>query len=409
MNPSPHIAIIGAGPAGLLAAEDLARSGLSVTIYDRMASPLRKFLLAGRGGLNLTHSEPPGPFMRRYGQMPDVLASALDAFPPEDLRAWAKDLGEETFVGSSGRVFPKSFKATPLARAWLRRLDELGVAFQFRHLWTGWDNTGATTFETPTGPATINADATLLALGGASWPRLGSDGTWQTILAARGVGITPLQASNVGIEIPWSDTFRQRNAGQPLKGCRFRVRESGVRGEAVITGSGLEGGAIYALSSPIRTALADGNAVLELDLKPDVAAEALATRLAAARPGETLANTLRKQAGLPPLALGLLRESTPAGDAGSAPRDPAMLADRIKRVQLPIQGLRPMERAISTAGGISFSEVDSGLQLKAVPRVWVAGEMLDWDAPTGGYLLQASFSTGLLAGRAMAETLRKRA
>jgi uncharacterized flavoprotein (TIGR03862 family) len=401
MTPPPSIAIIGAGPAGLIAAEHLARAGCAVTVYERSPSPLRKFLLAGRGGLNLTHSEPLERFLPRYGDTPAPVADAIRAFPPEELRQWAVELGEETFVGSSGRVFPKSFKATPLARAWLRRLEGLGVALRARHLWTGWDTCGALTFETPEGTISIRPDATLLALGGASWPRLGSDGSWQPLLAARGITITPLEASNAGVLIQWSEPFRQRNAGAPLKACGFTVGGVTVRAEAVITSTGLEGGAVYALSPALRAALATGPATLTLDLKPDVPEAALAARIAAARPGESLSNLLRKAAGLPPVALGLLREAT----GGAIPREPSLLAAHLKALPLTVIAQAGLARAISTAGGVAFSEVDATLQLKAAPGVWVAGEMLDWDAPTGGYLLQASFATGRMAAAGMVSSV----
>ena len=402
MNPETAIAIIGAGPAGLAAAERLAATGHVVTIFDRMPSPARKFLLAGRGGLNLTHAEPLDAFLRRYKPTHPRLVRALNAFPPESLRQWADGLGEETFVGTSGRVFPKSFKATPLARAWLRRLDVLGVRFAFRHRWTGWDRTGALTFTTPAGSVAIRPAATLLALGGASWPRLGSDGGWAAILEAQGVSVLPLQPSNVGIRIDWSETFRQRNAGAPLKSISFAIGETSTRAEAVVTETGLEGGAIYALSSSLRVALAAGPATLRLDLKPDMSAEALATRLAGQRKGETLSNMLRKAAGLPPVALGLLREAF-----GSAlPRDSAGLAAALKSLPLTISGIRPLDRAISTAGGIAFDALDDAYMLAAIPGVFAAGEMLDWDAPTGGYLLQACFSTGIAAAEGIASFVK---
>lgn len=394
------IAIVGAGPAGLIAAERLAQKGRAVTVFERMPSPARKFLLAGRGGLNLTHSEPLERFLARYPSLPPRLESAIRAFPPEALRAWAAGLGEEPFAGTSGRVFPKSFKATPLTRAWLRRLDSLGVRFAFRHRWTGWAGDGVLTFDTPDGPRALKPAATLLALGGASWPRLGSDGGWRDIVAARGIPVTPLAPSNVGISIAWSEAFRTRNAGTPLKGIRISVGGAETRAEAVITETGLEGGATYALSAPIRAALDTGGASLTLDLKPDVSEAALAARLAASRRGESFVNILRKATGLPPLAAGLLRETF-----AHPPRDPAALAAALKALPLAITAMRPLDRAISTAGGVRFDALTDALMIKALPGVFIAGEMLDWDAPTGGYLLQACFSTGVAAAESIVEHL----
>ena len=404
--PSPRrasVAIVGAGPAGLIAAEHLARAGHAVAVYDRMASPARKFLLAGRGGLNLTHSEPLERFLGRYSTGRPLVTPPLLAYPPEAVRAWAHDLGEDTFVGTSGRVFPKSFKATPLLRAWLRRLADLGVMLKTRHSWTGWSAEGALTFQTPDRQHTDNPDATLLALGGASWPRLGANGDWVAPLQARGIAITPLAASNCGAHIAWSEPFRSRHQGQPLKGCAFTLGGTVVRAEAVITARGLEGGAIYALSAALRTALAEGPATLRVDLKPDLAEATLAARLATARKGETLSNLLRKKAGLGPVALSLLREA----GADPLPRTPPELARRIKSLPLDITGMDGLERAISTAGGIAFEAVDEGFMLKALPGVFVAGEMLDWDAPTGGYLLSACFATGAAAARGITDWLSR--
>ncbi len=391
MSVQRSIAIIGAGPAGLFAAERLAAAGLAVTVYDRMASPARKFLFAGRGGLNLTHSEPLSQLLARYHSGGPALAAAITAFPPEALRQWAEGLGEATFTGTSGRIFPKSFKATPLLRAWLRRLEAAGVTFCMNHRWTGWTTAGALTFEAPGGKVQVKTPATLLALGGASWPRLGSDGGWQAILRAAGVPLTPLSPSNAGVAIHWSDALRLRHEGAPLKGVAFSIAGVTTRAEAVITRNGLEGGAIYALSAPLRAALANSAAVLTLDLRPDTSEPALAARLAAAKKGDSLANILRKQAGLAPAAIGLLRE------AGDMPREPAALAARIKALPLNIAALQGFERAISSAGGIPFDALDARLMLKDRPGVFVAGEMLDWDAPTGGYLLQACFSTAYAA------------
>ncbi|GLK72888.1 TIGR03862 family flavoprotein [Ancylobacter dichloromethanicus] len=383
-----HVVIIGAGPAGLMAAQTLAGGGCRVSVYDRMPSPARKFLIAGRGGLNLTHSEPRAPFLARYGAAADWLAPLLDAFPPARLRALAEELGEPTFVGSSGRVFPKSFKASPLLRAWLARLDGLGVVLESRHRWLGWSG-GALRFAAPEGEVEVVVDAVLLALGGASWPRLGSDGAWTDILRGQGIEIAALRPANSGVRVGWSETFRARFAGAPLKRIALNLGGMRVRGEAMVDGAGLEGGAVYALSAALREAIArDGSARLHVDLRPDVTEEALAARLTASRKGESMANRLRKAAGLLPVAAGLLRE------AGPLPAEPAALAARIKALPLAVTGMAGLERAISSAGGVTRAMLDDHLMLKPRPGVFVAGEMLDWEAPTGGYLLQACFATG---------------
>lgn len=388
-SPIPHVVVIGAGPAGLMAAETLAAGGCRVTIHDRMPSPARKFLIAGRGGLNLTHSEPRARFLARYGAAADWLTPVLDAFPPGRLRAWASGLGEPTFVGSSGRVFPTSFKASPLLRAWLGRLDALGVRLASRQRWLGWTREGALRFETLEGDIEVTADAVVLALGGASWPRLGSDGGWADILWEEAIEVAPLRAANSGARIGWSQAFGSRFAGAPLKRIALTIDGTSVRGEAMIDGAGLEGGAVYALSATLREAIArDGRAELRVDLRPDLTVEALAARLGRSRKGESMANRLRKAAGLAPAAAGLLRE------AGPLPAEPEALARRIKAVPLEVTGMASLERAISSAGGIVRSMVDDRLMLRARPGVFVAGEMLDWEAPTGGYLLQACFATG---------------
>ncbi len=387
--PARTIAIVGAGPAGLIAAEKLARAGHRVTLYERMPSPARKFLLAGRGGLNLTHSEPLEMFSTRYRAARPWLAPALAAFPPQALRDWADGLGADSFVGTSGRVFPRAMKASPLLRAWLRRLDGLGVSLAAGHHWTGWDGQGALTF---CDREPVRADATLLALGGASWPRLGADGSWVPLLAARGVAIAPLKPANGGFCVDWSPFMRERFAGQPLKRIRVRFGVEEAAGEAMIDAGGIEGGAIYALSAPLREAvLREGAAEIAIDLRPDMTAERLAERLGRRRKGESQGNHLRKAAGLSPVAIALLREG------GPPPEEPAMLAALIKAAPLRLTGLFPIGRAISTAGGVMASELDEGFMLKALPGVFVAGEMLDWEAPTGGYLLQGCFSTGVAA------------
>jgi uncharacterized flavoprotein (TIGR03862 family) len=391
---SPTAAVIGAGPAGLIAAETLARGGIGVTVYERMPSVARKFLLAGRGGLNLTHSEPMPQFLSRYGAAAPALREAIEAFPPERLRAWSEDLGEPTFVGSSGRVFPRSFKTSPLLRAWLGRLNELGVRFAVRHRWTGWDDAGRLRFMRGDEEVSADADVTVLALGGASWPRLGSDASWVPLLEARGITISRLRPANCGFVVPWSEAFR-RFEGAPLKRIAIQFGERNVRGEAMVTRDGLEGGAIYGLSGALRDAIErDGSATITIDLRPDVPVDALTQRLAAPRGKQSLANVLRKAVKLSPVAAGLLRE----GAGTSLPAMSAQeLAALIKAVPLTLAGVQPIARAISTAGGISFDALDEHFMLKALPGVFAAGEMLDWEAPTGGYLLQASFATGVAA------------
>lgn len=398
---SCQVAIVGAGPAGLFAAEQLARAGLSVTIFERMASPARKFLLAGRGGLNLTHSEPREPFLGRYGADADWLKPALDAFPPSALRAWAEGLGQKTFVGSSGRVFPESFKASPLVRAWLGRLDALGVTLISRRRFTGFGRGGTLLFDGPDSAETVKAAATLLALGGASWPRMGSDGAWMPVLERKGVAVSPLEPANMGVDIAWSSRFAASFAGQPLKRMTIAIAGQRSAGEAIITETGLEGGAIYALSRPIRGALGNGAARIAIDLKPDLGAEVIAARIAGARAKDSLSSTLKKRLGLAPQAIGLLHEAA----GGPLPRAPERLASLIKAAPLDIVAVRPIARAISSAGGVRRDAIDAAGALAALPGVFVAGEMLDWEAPTGGYLLQATFATAAAAARAIAAHL----
>lgn len=390
---SADVAVIGGGPAGLSAAEILAEAGLRVTVIERMPSPARKLLIAGRGGLNLTHSEPLERFLARYAPPERRLDAAIRAFPPQALRDWCEALGQPTFVGSSGRVFPQTFKASPLLRAWLARLDRLGVRLRTRTRWTGWDADGALTLAGETGPETLRADATVLAVGGASWPRLGSDGAWVPVLEAQGVAVSPLRPANAGFTAEWSPVFAERFAGAPLKRIALRLGPTQVRGEAVITREGIEGGAVYALSRPIREAIeARGEARVALDLRPDLDEATLARRLAGARPKESRATILRKAASLSPQAAGLLREA-----ARDLPTEAGALAALIKAAPLRLTGLRPIERAISSAGGVTFADLDDRLMLRARPGTFLAGEMLDWEAPTGGYLLQASFASGRAA------------
>jgi uncharacterized flavoprotein (TIGR03862 family) len=405
-SPTKNVAIIGAGPAGLMAAEALAQGGAYVTVYDAMPSAGRKFLMAGRGGLNLTHSEPLPQFLARYREAMPHLAAAIEAFPPSALRDWSEALGQETFVGSSGRVFPKAFKASPLLRAWLRRLDSMGVRLALRHRWTGWDEQGRLRFQTPDGPQAIETHATVLALGGASWPRLGSDGAWARILAARGVKISPLRPANCGFTVAWSEVFRGRFEGQPLKAVALTFGKHTVRGEATVTRAGIEGGAIYALSAELREViLRDGTATLNIALRPDTEIGELTVKLSAAKGKQSLSNFLRKAANLSPVAIGLLQEAVKASGMSLSSLSPVDLARLIQAVPVRLNGVSPIARAISTAGGIAFDELDSDLMLRRVPGVFAAGEMLDWEAPTGGYLLQASFATGAAAGRGVLKWL----
>jgi uncharacterized flavoprotein (TIGR03862 family) len=393
------VAVIGAGPAGLMAAEVLAQGGANVTVYDAMASAGRKFLMAGRGGLNLTHSEALPEFLARYGPAKSHLAPSIEAFPPDALRAWSEALGQPTFVGSSGRVFPQAFKASPLLRAWLRRLDAMGVQFTFRHRWTGWDDDGRLSFQTPEGQHAVDAHATVLALGGASWPRLGSDGAWLKTLTAKGVTVSPLRPANCGFTVAWSEIFRNRFEGQPLKGVALSFGSHTVRGEAMITRTGIEGGAVYALSADLReTIIGAGGATLHLALRPDLTSVELTARLSAPRGKQSFSNYLRKATHLSPAGTGLLQEAAIASGVSLSTMSPGTLADLINSVPIKLNGVAPIARAISTAGGIALDELGADFMIRRVPGVFAAGEMLDWEAPTGGYLLQASFATGAAAG-----------
>src|SRR6185437_15314792 len=330
-------AIIGAGPAGLMAAEVLAQGGADVTVFDAMPSAGRKFLMAGRGGLNLTHSEPSPAFLARYREAASLLEPAISAFAPDRLREWSEALGQPTFVGSSGRVFPKSFKASPLLRAWLRRLDAQGVRFAFRHRWIGWDNDNRLLLQTPDGHRAFDARTTVLALGGASWPRLGSDGVWVELLAARGVLISPLRPANCGFAVAWSDVFRDRFEGQPLKGAQFSFGGQTIRGEAIVK---------------------SGEAVLHVALRPDLNAEELAVRLSAPRGKQSFANFLRKAANLSPVAIGLVQEAAIAAGRSPAALSARHLAELVNAVPIELTGAAPIARAISTAGGIALDELD---------------------------------------------------
>jgi uncharacterized flavoprotein (TIGR03862 family) len=389
-----------------MAAEQAARSGLSVVVYEAMPSPGRKLLMAGRGGLNLTHSEDLPQFLTRYGKAEPHLRRAIETFSPRLLRDFSAELGEQTFIGSSGRVFPKAMKASPLLRAWLRRLDDLGVRIAPRHRWKGWDADGKLVFETADGVTLVGSDATVLALGGASWPRLGSDGGWVEILRAQGIVVSDLRPANCGFLVEWSELFRGRFEGVPLKRIALSFGGETIRGEVVVTGSGLEGGAIYALSPGLRDAIEKaGEAVLSVDLLPDMTRDDAARRLMYPRGKNSLANYLRKVVSLSPAAIGLAQE---ASQGKLAPLASDQLAARLKDLPLRLTGVAPIARAISSAGGVAFDEVDEHFMLKRKPGVFVAGEMLDWEAPTGGYLLQACFATGFAAGQGAAGYLAER-
>lgn len=390
-----EVAVVGGGPAGLMAAEIVARSGHRVTVHERMPSPGRKFLLAGRGGLNLTHSEPPDRFLTRYAEAAPFLAPMLAVFSPSDVVAWCDSLGQATFTGSSGRVFPKAMKASPLLRAWLAQLDGLGVRLVTRSHWVGRDTDGTLHFADGTW---ARPDATVLALGGASWPRLGADGSWTSALP--GVTISPLRPANCGFVVPWSAHMR-RHAGSPLKRIALHHQGRLVRGEAVVTEAGLEGGAIYALSAPLREAIArEGSTILRIDLRPDLSEADLATRLASPRGSSSLSTHLKRHAALSPVAIALVQEALHQGS------DAAMPA-LIKSVPVALTAPFSLDRAISTAGGVALGELTPELMVASRPGLFVAGEMLDWEAPTGGYLLTASLATGHAAGRGVVAWLEE--
>lgn len=388
--------IIGAGPAGLIAAERLSQAGCDVHVYDRKASPARKFLMAGRGGLNLTHSEDLEMLLNHYGDARSFLEPFVRAFPPSALQQWCEDLGESTFTGSSGRIFPKSMKASPLLRAWLARLNRQGVQFHMNHTWNGWNDAGDLVFTNKDGSTdTVRADVTLLALGGASWPSLGSDGTWQSILNQKRIHIHAFKPANCGFRVEWSDFIRSRFAGQPLKPVGLRMGDQSIQGEVMIDANGIEGGAIYALSRCLRDGIAkNGYAELFVDLRPTMSMGDIEKKLIRPRGRMSFSSWLPKAMNLSPLAIALLHESNKDASALS----PKELASLIKSCSITLTAPFPIERAISSAGGIDLSEVDGNMMIKQRPGLFVAGEMLDWEAPTGGYLLQACFSTGMAAG-----------
>lgn len=396
LPPSPHVAIIGGGPAGLMAAEVLAQGGAQVELFEAKPSAGRKFLVAGKGGLNLTHAEPRAAFLSRYGERRAEIEQLIAAFGPDEIRAWARGLGVETFVASSGRVFPEGLKAAPLLRAWIRRLRAEGVRFHFRHRWMGCGAEGVI-FAAPSGERVITTDAVVLALGGGSWPQLGSDGGWVPVLASRGVDIAPLKPANCGFDVGWSDRFRQL-VGQPVKPVVLTFEAFRQRGEFVVTETGFEGSLIYAASARLRdTIAATGRAVVELDLTPDVALSQLAEKLA--RRGSRSVSTQLARMGIKGVKAGLLREVLPA----DVFPDPTRLAAAIKALPVTLTAPRPLEEAISTAGGVRFEGLDERLMIRALPGVFCAGEMLDWEAPTGGYLLTACFASGRAAGRGVLE------
>jgi uncharacterized flavoprotein (TIGR03862 family) len=405
----PQVAIIGGGPAGLMAAEALSAAGVQVDVYDAMPSLGRKFLLAGIGGLNITHSEDYVAFCARYGERQPQLRAMLDRFPPGALRAWVHGLGIETFVGSSGRVFPTQMKAAPLLRAWLHRLRGAGVRFHVRHRWLGWDADGALRLRYPSGEIALKPQATVLALGGASWPQLGSDAAWAPWLQARGVEIAPLQSANCGFEVVWSRHLRDKFAGAPLKSVALTFIDAQGRterrqGELVISEYGVEGSLIYAFSQRLREYLdAHGSATFSLDLVPGRSAERVLAELGRPRGSRSLSTHLQSRIGLTGVKLALLHEVL--GKEQLA--DPAALAAAIKALPITVRAPFPVAEAISTAGGVSFDSLDPNLMLTALPGVFVAGEMIDWEAPTGGYLLTACFATGLHVGQGVRDWLNR--
>ena len=401
-----HVAIIGGGPAGLMAAEVLSQAGVRVDLYDGMPSVGRKFLLAGVGGMNITHSEAYPAFLARYAERAPQIAPLLRAFDADALCRWIHDLGIETFIGSSGRVFPTDMKAAPLLRAWLKRLRDSGVVIHTRHRWLGWDEQGALRIASPDGEITVKPDATLLALGGGSWSRLGSDGAWMLPLEQKGVGLAALQPSNCGFEVQaWSELLVSKFAGAPLKNVAIGLNDDIPRlGECVITTTGVEGSLIYALSAPIREAInAHGSATVHIDLLPGRPVDKLQAALSKPRGSRSMAKHLHSQVGIDGVKAALLRELTDAATFA----DPALLARAIKALPLTLVKTRPLDEAISSAGGVTFEAMDERLMLKALPGVFCAGEMLDWEAPTGGYLLTGCFASGRAAGFGMLEWLRK--
>jgi uncharacterized flavoprotein (TIGR03862 family) len=406
---SPGVAIIGGGPAGLMAAEVVRAAGLPVAVYDAMGSVGRKFLLAGKGGLNLTHAEPFECFVARYAERSDAVAAWLRTFDAQAVRDWAHGLGVETFVGSSGRVFPADMKAAPLLRGWVRRLRHAGVDFHVQHRWLGWRADGALRFATPQGERTLATDALVLAMGGASWPHLGSDGGWTSVLAQAGVALAPLQPSNMGFELDWSDHLKSRFAGEPLKAVvahwiDAQGRPQARQGECVISEYGIEGSLVYAIGAGLREQIhARGEAIVWLDLAPHRSEAVLAAALRMPRGKHSIGDWLRRRAGLDAIKCALVFELADK----TVRSDPSALAAIIKRLPLRLRAPRPVAEAISTAGGVRLEALDENLMLRARPGVFCAGEMLDWEAPTGGYLLTACMASGQVAGRAVARWLER--
>ncbi len=397
------VAIIGAGPAGLSAAEALSDFGLDISIYEAMPTAGRKLLMAGKSGLNITHSEDFDAFKARYNADGTYLSEALDAYSPTDIRLWADGLGANSFTGSSGRVFPKAMKAAPLLRAWLTRLGEKAVKIHTRHRWTGWNDAGLLTFETASGTIEVQADAVILALGGASWPRLGSNAAWVDILKNHGVNITPFEPANMGFNVNWSTIHRERFAGHPVKNCRLSLGDKSVQGDFVISDYGVEGSAIYTLSRQLRAMLKSSTpAELTIDMAPDVSQDALVQKLAQPRGKKSMSDHIRRTTGIKGVKMSLLRECLPK-DAFALPVTVAM---GIKALPIDIVSPRPVEEAISSAGGIASTAMDNNQMLTTLPGVFVAGEMLNWEAPTGGYLLTACFALGRQAGENAAKWLR---
>jgi uncharacterized flavoprotein (TIGR03862 family) len=396
---SKQIAIVGGGPAGLMAAHHLIGRGFDVHLFDAMPSLGRKFLMAGKSGMNLTHSEDLDIFLSRYGAAYEKLEHSVTDFGPDQIRQWADDLGVETFIGSSGRVFPTDFKAAPLLRSWLRLLRQGGLTIHVRHRWTGWTETGALMFDTPSGPFEFKPAACLFALGGISWPKLGSDGTWIPAFKRADINLAPFKASNCGFHVPWSDGFKEKFAGEPVKPVALKVQAQSVKGEFVITPFGVEGSAIYTQSAHLRDQLeCDGQAILHLDLTPDRSIENLLNALNKPQGSKSISTHIKRTIGLSGVKAGLLRECF-SKDIYS---DMTRLATSIKDTPLKITAMRPIEEAISSAGGVTFDQLDENLMIKQTPGIFLAGEMLDWDAPTGGYLLTACFALGRQAGLGIA-------
>ncbi len=399
-----NIAIIGGGPSGLMAAEILSANGCDVAVYERKPTMARKFLMAGRGGLNITHSENIESFVTKYDEQEKRFKNIIEQFMPEDSRAWCKELGEETFIGSSGRVFPKSFKASPLLRAWLKRLETQGVKFKLRHDWQGWED-DKLVFDTHEGQVLIKSDMTLLALGGASWPSLGSDGSWVNLLEKQGVEVAPFLPSNCGFKTKWSDVFKNRYAGHALKSVDLLYKDKKIRGEFIISEKGIEGGAVYALSANLRDEIIEhGFADLMIDLKPDLSIEQMVERLQKPRAKMSISNYLKKTLNLSSVAVGLIMELSIRKELNSY--TPEQLVKLIKSYKIKLTENFGIEKAISSAGGVCFQSIDDHFMLKNKNNVFVVGEMLDWEAPTGGYLLQACLSSGVYVAKEMLNKLK---